>query len=269
MSKTRSFLQRKAAERIPAPMLEAAGRAVVRGVDEAVERRWPAALRRADGAEGDTPEARSRSVSKAFTREMVSLGAATGATAAAPGLGTASALSLLAAELSWFAFRASDLIMTIGAVNGHTEATAEERRAWVLAVLAHGERAADEFAVLLADLDHSRVLDGERVGALVAGVMGSDVATVDTLRRINAKLGARVAVRFGSREGLITLGRILPFGIGAVVGGTANWALTRTLSAQARRFFGQYQLSAGPPPPVVELEPGTPAGAPPPRELNR
>jgi hypothetical protein len=238
-------------------MLDIAGRAVLRGVDEAVERRWEAAQRRAADAEGDTTEERMRSVSRAFTREMVSVGAATGATAAAPGLGTAGAVSLLVAEMTWFAFRATDLIMTIGVVHGRIGASPEERRAWVLAILAHGEGAADELAAMMADVDPSRAVGGERVGTLVAGVMGSDVATVDTLRRINAGLGSRVVARFGSRRGVLSAARLVPFGVGAVVGGAANWALIRALAAQARRFFqhhpGPAERSPGLRPPPADL----------------
>ena len=42
---------------------------------------------------------------------------------------------------------------------------------------------------------------------------------------------------------------LLPFGIGAAVGGTANWALSRALTSQTRRFFDGYHLLVPPPPP--------------------
>jgi hypothetical protein len=166
----------------------------------------------------------------------------------------------MVAELGWFAFRATDLIMTIGAVNGRLSSSIEERRAWVLSILAFGERAADEFAALAAEVDQSVTVGGERVGALMAGVVGGDAATLDALRRLNTELAARVVARYGSRKGVVSIGKLLPFGIGAVVGGSTNWALARAVGAQTRRFFSRYHLLVTPPPPAIPPPPtGTPA----------
>jgi hypothetical protein len=245
----KSYVQRKALDRVPAPILDAAGRAIVTAVDRAVEHRWDRALARAEGASGEVLDERLKSVTKTLSREMVSLGAATGAAAAAPGLGTASALSMMVAEVGWFGLRATDQIMTIGALYGRVDSTPEERRAWVLSVLAFGEQAADEFAALLGEVDHEMTIRSGKVGAVVAGIMQGDKATVDTLRRINTMLASKVVAKYGSRRGVLTLSRLLPFGIGAAIGGGANWALSRALTTQARRFFDGYHLLVTPPPP--------------------
>ena len=251
MSKTRDYIQRKAVERVPGPVLDAVGKAVLKGVDKAVEERWETAKVRAAGANGLTIDDRVRSVSKSFSRELTTVGLATGAAAVAPVVGTAGAVSVLVADLGWFAFRATDLIMTIGAIHGHEEALPEERRAWVLAVLAFGEEAADEFAKLAAEIGDSVDSGGERVGALVASVAGGDAATVDAMRRINTSLASKVVTKYGSRRGMLSIGKLLPFGIGAVVGGSANWALSRAISKQSRRFFDDYHLHVLPPPPEL------------------
>lgn len=259
MSKTRSYLQRKAAERIPRPILDAAGRAVIKGIDAAVEGRWEAARARAAEAAGVTVDERVKAVARAFGRELTTVGAATGAAAAAPGFGTAAVASALVADLGWFAFRATDLIMTIGAVHGRTDTTPEERRAWVLSILAFGEQAADEFAALIGEASREVEIGGERVGALLAGVAGGDVATLDAIRRVNATMAAKVVAKYGSRRTVLSIGKLLPFGVGAVVGGSANWALTRAITAQSRRFFAHYHLLVTPPPP---LPPAAPPPAP-------
>ncbi|MEM9614138.1 MAG: EcsC family protein [Actinomycetota bacterium] len=255
----KSYVQRKALERLPAPVLDAAGKAVLKAVDSAVEQRWEDALERAANAAGETIDERVKSVHKSFSRELTGIGAATGAAAAFPGLGTASAVSILAGEVGWFAFRATDLVMTLGAVYGHTDATVEERRAWVLSVLAFGDKAAEEFAVLLQGVSRDTAIRSGKVGAVVAGMLQGDVATVDALRRINTTLAAQVMSRYGSRKGIAFIGKLLPFGVGAVVGGGANWALTRALSHQTRKFFDGYHLVVVPPPPA--------ALPPPPAEL--
>ena len=274
MPKPKEYLQRKATEKVaqklPAPVLDALGKAMLKGIDKAVTTRWERALGKAARAEGATVDARARWVTRSFIRELTSLGAATGATAAAPGLGTASAASVMVADMGWFALRTTDLIMTIGAVHGHTDASPEERRAWVLAILAFGENAANELAELATEIrgtsagasGGARATAGrERVGALVAGAASGDVATIDALRKLNASLAVRVTERWGTRAGAESVGKLLPFGIGAVVGGSANWALTRAAGLQARRFFIQYHLLVVPPPPSIPPPPAADAPA--------
>lgn len=249
MSRTKRYIQRKAIERVPTPALDAVGKAVLVAVDKAVEDRWERALRVADGAEGDTIDERVRSISKSFRRELSAMGAASGAVAAAPGLGTAAAASALAADLGWFAMRATDLIMAIGAVNGHTESTVDERRAWVLAVLAFGEDAANQFSALLTDIDAGSLVGGERISARLAGLAGGDAATLDALRRINTSLATTVVTKYGSRRSILAVGKLLPFGVGAVIGGTANYGLIRVVGSHANRFFAGYRALLPPPPP--------------------
>jgi hypothetical protein len=235
-SRTRRYLERKAIDRLPGPALDAIGKAVLVAVDKTVEDRWERALRAAAKAQGDTLDERVSSVLKSFRRELTSVGAATGAVAAAPGLGTTAAASALIADLGWFAMRATDLIMTVGAIHGHTESTVEERRAWVLAVLAFGEEAAGQFTALVREIDASLAV-GEQITARAAGLVGGDAATLDALRRINSSLASQVLKKYGTRRSILAVGKLLPFGIGAVVGGGANYAFVRVVGRQADRFF--------------------------------
>ena len=110
MSRTKKYLQRKAIERIPAPALNVVGKAVLQGVDKAVEERWERAKRVAAEAEGDTVDERVRSISKSFRRELSTMGAASGAVAAAPGLGTSAAAAALVADLGLDATLAAALL---------------------------------------------------------------------------------------------------------------------------------------------------------------
>ena len=269
MSRTRRYLQRKALEKVPAPALDLVGKGVLQAVDKAVEDRWQRAVDLAAEADGDTVDDRVRSIARRFRRELSAMGAATGAVAAAPGVGTGAAASALVADLGWFAMRSTDLIMTIGAVHGYTRSSVEERRAWVLAVLAFGEDAAGQFAELLAGIDARAIVEGEHLGARLAGLAGGDVAALDALRRINAGLAARVVAKYGSRRTILAVGKLLPFGIGAMVGGTANYALVRVVTGQAGKFFDRYERLL-PPPPTGPALPGPPPplgatpGAPPP-----
>jgi hypothetical protein len=252
-SRTRRYIERKAIDRLPGSALDLIGLAVVEAVDRAVEDRWDRALRRAADAEGDTVEARIRSVNARFRRELTAMGAASGAVAATPGIGTGTAASALLADLAWLSLRATDLVMTIGAVSGHTDATVEERRAWVLSILAFGEEAAAQFAGLMASVGAGAatdptggaeavatagaVLEAEQLGGRLAGLVGGDAAAIDTLRRVNANLAKRVVARYGPRRTVVAFGRLLPFGIGAAVGGGTTWILIRVIGRHAELFF--------------------------------
>ncbi len=260
MSKSKRYLGRKVAGRLPAPALDLVGKAMLQGVDKAVGDRWDRALRVAAEAEGDTVEKRVRSINRRFRRELTTMGAATGAVAASPGLGTSAAAATLLADLAWFAVRAADLVMTIGAANGRTVATVDERRAWVLSVLAFGEDAADEFSALLFEVDAGAIAGGDRVAGRLAGIVGGDVASLDALRSLNARLAANVVAKYGSRRSLLAVGKVLPFGVGAVVGGSANYSLIRVVGFHAQRFFARAGVLLPPPPPT----PGTGAGQSPP-----
>ena len=242
MGFARKYIEKKATESIPLPILDMAGKALIEGVDRAVESRWQHALdTAAETAPGATPQVKARLIADPVKKKMTALGAAAGATAAAPGVGTSAAVGALIAELGVVALQVTDMVMATGAAYGYTDASAEERRAWVLAVLAFGEDAAEEFANLARDIgqkmseSHALELANEAVG----GGAGQ-VATVDALRRINSALVTQVLKKWGTRRGAATLGKLLPFGIGAAVGGSANYVLLRELAKQTEQLFQTY-----------------------------
>lgn len=203
---------------------EQAGELVVAAVDKAAEARWPAAQERSRSLEG-TPEQRVEALTRNFARELAGLGAATGGAAAIPGIGTFTSLSTVAADLSWFTVRSADLILSIAAVHGHTEASVEERRLWILSVLAFGDAASTSVTQLATD-----------VGVAFGRQVTNKVPT-EALKRINRLVSRTVLTRYGSKRGVIALGRALPFGIGAAFGGTSNYAFTKAIARHADRFF--------------------------------
>ncbi len=233
----RDRLVKKAAKKalsadvIPDPVLEAFGKAMVEGVDKAVTLRWQKAVDRAATTRGTTDQ-RVAEVYSAFQKELTAAGAATGAAAATPGLGTAAAAGWLSADVVWLALRSADLIMTIAAINGHTNATVEQRRAWVLSILAFGDEAAAEFTSLL-----------DRMNVPLDGLSTGMKMPLEVIERVNATLGAHVLTKYGTRRGIATVGKLLPFGIGAVIGGGANYTMTRTLVKNAEAFFRDAPLS--------------------------
>jgi len=61
----------------------------------------------------------------------------------------------------------------------------------------------------------------ERTGQHWGRQLVSKVPTA-TLRQINSVLGKNFITKYGTKQGIIVLGRVASFGIGAVIGGGAN-----------------------------------------------
>lgn len=201
-------------------------------VDEVSHQRWEAAKSRAEATPGTLRPERVDALTRSFQRELTAAGAAAGAAAAAPMVGTIATITSTTAELAWFTARAGDLILTIAALHGRPDPTVEERRAWVLAVLLYGSSARDEFA---------RTLHEASVG--VAPAVGRQIP-VTTLHAANRAMSRLFVRRFGTRRGLIALGRMLPVGVGAAIGGAANFLAVRSLARHADQFFARLPYSA-------------------------
>lgn len=195
---------------------------VLDAIDRAVEHRWDAAKRRASELEGP-PAERVQALTRRFAREVAAVGAVTGGTSAVPGVGTVASMGTTVADLGWFTARAGDLILSIAATYGHTDARVEERRMWLLAVLAFGRS---------ADKNVSMLTKEAGFGSLAGQAIPSEV-----MRRINRSIARRLIARYGTSRGAVALGRALPFGFGAAIGGGGNYVLIRAISRQAERFF--------------------------------
>jgi hypothetical protein len=203
---------------------ERLGATVLDNVDRAVDLRWEQARALAASTHGTTQE-RIAQVRRPFARELSALGAVAGGAAAVPSTGTVTLLATTAADFGWFAMRSADLILTIAAIHGHTQATVEQRKAWVLSILAFGEGASSGFTKAAGE-----------VGRGLGGRLTSRISMA-SLQRVNRAVGRTVVTKYGTKRGVIALGRALPLGIGALIGGTANYASVALLARQADRFF--------------------------------
>ncbi|MEO6492859.1 MAG: EcsC family protein [Ilumatobacteraceae bacterium] len=204
---------------------------ILKAIDVAIEHGWDDAVERAAKAPGRSTDAKVRALSRSFARELGSVGAATGAAAAVPAVGTAAALSLGLAEFGWFTVRASELILSIAALHGHDHATVDERRAWILAVLIFGSGAAEGFDRLFGET--------ARVVARRGGVR----APIAMIRGVNSSMARMLLTRYGRKRGAVAIGTALPFGIGAFVGGTANHAGMKAIGKHADSFLARLPVS--------------------------
>lgn len=201
-------------------------------VDEVSSSRWDAAVDRAGSLPGTIRPEKVHALTEQFARELGVAGAAAGAAAAAPAVGTMATIAATTAELAWFTGRAGDLILTMAALHGHPNPSVDERRAWVLAVLIYGGSARDGLA---------RAINEASTGVTLAGDRRIPLNTLQTANRLMAR---RLLRRYGTRRGVAALGRLVPLGVGALIGGTTNYVAVRTLAKSADEFFTRLPYSA-------------------------
>jgi hypothetical protein len=206
------------------------GQQLISGVDRAATTRWDAARLRAGGLQGPRDE-QVDLVTTRIRRELGLAGAASGGTAAVPGVGLVTATAAFAAELGWSTVRLTDLIMTIAVIHGHDRASFEERRMWVLSILAYREGAAGVLANLMAEF------------AEAPGRGSVRRLSERSVQKINASVAQVVVRRYGTRAGVAAVGRAVPFGIGAALGYGINSRTVGMVSDHTHTFFTEFPIA--------------------------
>ncbi|WP_406267010.1 hypothetical protein OHT93_10920 [Streptomyces sp. NBC_00191] len=210
---------------------EAAGRGqrVLELLDKAIDLQTPLVRKNIARARQRNPEATPAQVIRSLERMYVSAlsgtGAAVGATAAAPGVGTGVALALSAGETFSSLELSALFALSIADVHGVPIDEVERRRTIVMGVMLGGSGSTTIGKVAGRTGQHW----GRQVVAKVP---------VETLRQINKILGPNFITKYGTKQGIIVLGRVAPFGFGAVIGGGANAALAALAVRAGRRAFG-------------------------------
>ncbi len=209
-----------------------AGEKILSAVDLGITSRWESAQQRAEALGGHKLDVAIREVKRTFRTELGVAGAAAGGTAAIPG-SMAPALAVGLAELSWSTVRITDMILTIAVLHGHDRGSVEERRAWVLSVLAYGDAASKTFSKVAAEA-------GKGLGA-----KATKAIPASTLQSVNRTIGRTIVTKYGTKRGAIALGRLLPLGIGAGIGLSLNVLLVRQVGRHADTFFRQLPSELG------------------------
>ena len=222
----------KWASRVNPADLERVTRSMLASIDQVSSARWDAAVARAAALPGDVRPEKIKSLTDSFSRELAAFGATAGAAAAAPAVGTVATMLAATAELAWFTGRAGDLILTVAALHGRPAPSVDERRAWLLAVLIYGGSAREGLA---------KTINEANTGLSPAT---NNRLPITTLQTVNRLLTPRLVKRYGARRGAIALGTALPLGIGALVGGGANYMAVRALARHADEFFARLPYSA-------------------------
>jgi hypothetical protein len=184
-----------------------------------------ARLRRAHP--GASPAEIDAKLENRYLAALTASGAAVGSAATFPGVGTLTALSAGAGETVFFIEATALFVLAKAAVYNIPADHRERRRALVLAVLVG---------------DDSRRAIGELIGPgrTNGGWLAEGMASLPlpTLARFNARMLKYFVKRYTMRRGALMFGKMLPVGIGAVVGGAGNRIAAKKIVKNARQAFG-------------------------------
>ncbi|MFI8892588.1 hypothetical protein [Streptomyces paradoxus] len=213
----------------PVPEADVRGQRVLVLLDKAIDSQSQLVRKNIARARQRNPEATPaqviRNLERMYVSALTGTGAAVGGTAAAPGVGTGVALALSAGEALSSLELSALFALSLAEVHGVPIDEIERRRTIVMGIMLGGSGSATITKV------------AERTGQH----WGRQVVTkvpVETLRQINKILGKNFVTKYGTKQGIIVLGRVAPFGIGAVIGGGANAAMATLAVRAGRRAFG-------------------------------
>ncbi|MCH1882642.1 hypothetical protein [Agrococcus sp. ARC_14] len=199
-----------------------------------------------------TPEQVIKRLERQYLAAVSTGGAAVGATAVAPGIGTAAALGLTVAETAGFLEASAFFGQAVTEVHGIAVHDEQRAKALVMGLMlgAGGQslvkRAAEQA------LGRGGIPGGTYWGQMITSVLPSGAMgqVIDYMRRAFLRRMAR-------NTGASMVGRAMPFGIGAVIGGVGNNILGRQVVKAAREAFGPapLQFDANLAPRIKEVRP--------------
>jgi len=174
-----------------------------------------------------TPAQIIEKLDKHYMAAVMVSGAAVGSAAAFPGIGTLVAMSAVAGETVVFLEATAVYVLAVAEVHGIPADHRERRRALVLAVLV-----GDDSKHAVADL----LGPGRTSGAWLSD--GAATLPLPAVSQLNSRLMRYFVKRYTLKRGAIAFGKLLPVGIGAVVGGVGNRMMGKKIVGHARTAFG-------------------------------
>ncbi|MCA5892978.1 hypothetical protein LEP48_06370 [Isoptericola sp. NEAU-Y5] len=185
--------------------------------------------RHVDKLRARNPEASPAQIIQMLEREYLTLlataGGAVGAAAAAPSVGTVAASALTTGDIATFFASSSAFALAVADVHGVAIDDVARRRTLLLATVL-GDRGA-------------RDVENAIGGSTVAwGKVMLTTMPQSTLKRVNKMLSRQFLKRQVAKQGSLALGRMLPFGVGVVIGVAGGRALGHGVIAQSRKAFG-------------------------------
>lgn len=172
-----------------------------------------------------TPEQIIALLEKQYLLAVSASGGAVGAAAATPAVGTGVGIALTSSEIATFFAASSAFALAVADVHGIGVEETARRRALLLATVM-GEQGSSVVSTQT----------GLNPGAWARTLLVN--MPTRTIKQVNRVLTRRIIRNQASRQGALALGRLAPFGIGAVIGVTGARALGKTVIVGARKAFG-------------------------------
>jgi hypothetical protein len=159
-----------------------------------------------------------------FVAAVTTIGAAAGASAAAPGVGTLVGAAANVAEVGVFVEANVFFVLVVAEVHRALPDDPDRLRALVL-------------ATLMGDASELLTKGAARLGRRWGHEIAAGVPA-DVIEAANRVLGHRFVTRWGTRQGALVLGRELPILFGAAIGGLGNRIIARRTVAVVAEAFG-------------------------------
>lgn len=185
-----------------------------------------------------------RILERRYLAAVTTGGAAVGATAVVPGIGTGVTLALSGVETVGFLEATTLFAQSVSEVHGLPVDDPDRARALVLTLMLGSEGVA-----LLSQLAGQATGRGPGRSAYWGELVTKTIPRA-ALGPIVDRLKTAFLHQFAARGGASWLGKALPFGVGAVIGGAGNHILGRRVLTGSRRAFGAAPAMLPP-----ELEP--------------
>ena len=174
-----------------------------------------------------TPAEIVAKLEKRYLAAVMASGAAVGSAAAFPGVGTLVAMSAVAGETVVFLEATAVFVLAVAEVHGIGAEHRERRRALVLSVLV-GEDSKGAVADLIGP--------GRTSGAWLTE--GAASLPLPAVSQLNSRLVKFFVKKYALKRGALAFGKMLPVGIGAVIGGGGNRLMGRKIVKNAQAAFG-------------------------------
>ena len=180
---------------------------------------------------GESPERLAERLGQQYLTTVTGAGAAVGGTAIVPGIGTVAALGLSGAAVAGFMEATALYAQSLAELHGITTQDPQRAQALVMALML-----GDDAKELLreAAAKAGRPYDPQSsLNALAGTASGTGISAfvVDRLKRTFMR-------KMLLRQGAGFVGRAVPFGVGAVIGGVGNRAMAKSVVQNARDLFG-------------------------------
>ncbi len=210
---------------------KASARALANIIERSARIQGPAAsayverLRRANP--GASPAVIISKLEKRYVAAVTASGAAVGSVAVLPGFGTLAVLFAAAGETAVFLESTAFFALATATVYGVSAQNRERRRALVLAVLV-----GDDSKHALGELLGSRRTNGAWLSEGVASL------PMPALSQLNSRLLKYTVRKDTLRRSALLFGKMLPIGLGAIIGAIGNRLVGKKIVRNARNAFG-------------------------------